>query len=445
MNSTSAVINRINNQVKNKFEFNLEALRGVAAFIVVVSHCFGFSRELNGLEQRQGIWEYEFPGHLAVLIFFILSGYVIGLTTKSLEWSGVGAYLNKRFLRLYPIYILCLCSALLVTHHHYSAKEILSNLFFLQQVTADSLYEIGANWSLNYEVLFYLLFIPLAIYKLRPAHVFVGSLAWALFFQLVVPQMMLAMYGFGFCFWVAGWWLAKTPYTVPAATSRLTLVGLLLLFLGLGPLNFAHEILRYTLHTDQLHGQLISLPTAILFSELSYLPFGLLVITYFTSKRLKYSGLLMSYCLAMPLLFALLQFKLSRTHSIDWSSQLLAYGFYLLACAFLLAGSMRRTTVTSNLPSWLIKAGSISYSVYLVHFLIIVLVGRLTFAYGSPTTFWLRLAVVLLLTPAVSYVLEKVWHPWAVQQLKKIPLFDTQPARARSGLTAQQKEFLSAK
>jgi peptidoglycan/LPS O-acetylase OafA/YrhL len=422
--NTTLVRSNPNTVAKSKFEFNLEALRGVAAFTVVVAHCFGFSKELNGLEQRHGIWNYEFPGHLAVLVFFILSGYVIGLTSKLMNGEGLGTYLKKRFLRLYPIYLLSICAALLITRQHYSATDILSNLFFLQRVTADPMYEVGVNWSLNYEVLFYLLFIPVAVYRLAPALVFMVSFVWALCFQWLLPNELLTMYGYGFCFWVTGLWLSRTSTTVPVATSRFSLGGLLFLFLAFGPLNFVLEVARYKLHLDHLlGGMLITKPTAILISDLSCLPFGIILITFFTGKRIKYNTLLLAYSLVVPLLFMLLQFKASRSHSVDWNPYLLPCCFYLLACGCLLVGWMRQPTTTKLLPSWLVTTGSISYSVYLTHFLIIVLIGRVAYAYGSPSTFWLRLVAVMVLTPVVSYVLEKEWQPWVVRQLKKTPVF----------------------
>lgn len=116
---------------ERKYQYNLEALRGWVAILVVLTHCFGFSRVLNGAS-RTGVWEYDFPGHFAVMIFFALSGFVIGLSTKQLCWDTVKQYSVKRFFRLYPVYLVCTMIALVVTVKSYSWWQIAANLSFLQ-------------------------------------------------------------------------------------------------------------------------------------------------------------------------------------------------------------------------------------------------------------------------------------------------------------------------
>jgi peptidoglycan/LPS O-acetylase OafA/YrhL len=406
---------------KSKFEYNLEALRGFAALIVVLLHCSDYSNILNGTVIPDGLWNYKFPGHLAVLVFFLLSGYVIGLTTKQLTWQTAGLYLKKRFLRLYPIYIVGILLVVLTTQNQYSLGSILSNLFFLQRVTAPPLAEIGVNWSLNYEVLFYLLFIPLSIFAIKPIHAFFGSLAVAFFFQLIIPVHLLAMYGFGFCFWVLGWWLSQTNLAVPKPTSRYALTGLLCLLLAFTTLNFVHDFMHYQLHLDTMRGPEPSVSnTDIMFSDFSYIPLGILLITIFTNKRIRYSSWLTAFVLLVPLFNLFLQLYRSRAHPINWKMLLIPYLLY--AVGTVLLGLSRRQVSTENnlLPKFMVELGGVSYSVYLLHLLILVLIGRIPYFYGLNVSFLVRASVVIVFALIAGYLLEKVWQPFAVRNLKKL-------------------------
>lgn len=406
-------------RTKAKFEFNLEALRGLAAIVVVLTHCFGFSAILNGAD-RAGIWQYEFPGHLAVLVFFILSGYVIGLATKKqLTWTTTGDYLKKRILRLYPVYALCLGLSLLVTKNHYSLGAILSNFTFLQQVTAPAFYEVGMSWSLNCEIVFYLLFIPVSIYAVRPRYALGVTLLVALFFQFVYPQPLLAMYACGFCFWLVGLGLAQGTWARPRPASRYTLVGLGLLMLAFSELNFAREVMQYQLHLDDVLGRFEYSPVAVRLSDFSYLPLGMLLIAAFTNKRLRGEGLLLLFTVVTPLLYA---YTIHR-QQLPLEEKLVAYCFYFSGTVAVLIGAFRRPQQEPVLPAVLVRLGSISYGVYLVHFLIILAMGSLTMLRGTAASLLARSLLTVLATVLVAYGLEKRWHPYAVAQLKRLQFF----------------------
>ena len=406
-----------------KFEFNLEALRGFTALFVVLAHCFGFSKVLNGVS-RQGLWGYDFPGHFAVIVFFILSGYVIGLSTRHrLTWQTTGTYLKKRFLRLYPIYACCLLLGLLITDRHYPTSTIIANFAFLQVALTDPMYEVGVSWSLNYEMLFYLLFIPISIYRLRTGVALGLSLASALFFQFVVEWGQVSSYSYGFSLWLIGLWLSQENHNTTRLYSRFTLIGLLCLMLAFPSLNFAAEILHYTLHLDNFNGVQLKDLTAIGLSDFSYLPLGLLLITSFTDRKLPFRWALVTFSVVVPMLYLLLQLKHSRIESIEWAPKMVAYGFYIIGLMLMAVGILRKTVHSNLLPQKAIMLGSISYGMYLSHFIIIILLGRFPFLYGTEWSLGVRTALTVCITIGFSYFLEKVWHPLAVRQLKRLPIF----------------------
>jgi peptidoglycan/LPS O-acetylase OafA/YrhL len=82
---------------------NLDIFRAVAALAVCFFH---FQREsLTGGTLYEKIFQY---GHYGVDIFFVISGYVIplALLKKRFRLRDTGIFLQARFFRLYPAYIL---------------------------------------------------------------------------------------------------------------------------------------------------------------------------------------------------------------------------------------------------------------------------------------------------------------------------------------------------
>lgn len=80
----------------------LQALRGLAALVVVLHHCTFYYANAPGLRLAA---ERAFNGHGAVVLFFVLSGFVLAL---SLQPAGTGratpaGYLLRRGFRIYPM------------------------------------------------------------------------------------------------------------------------------------------------------------------------------------------------------------------------------------------------------------------------------------------------------------------------------------------------------
>ena len=117
---------------KNKV-YALNALRGYSAIFVVFYHMIE-----NGQYLDPGYWPGWFKyfydkGHLRVLIFFVISGAVIFLSTKTaLTLKTVPEYLKKRAVRIYPLYAVSLIAALLVSKATYSYLTIAGNFVFMQ-------------------------------------------------------------------------------------------------------------------------------------------------------------------------------------------------------------------------------------------------------------------------------------------------------------------------
>lgn len=150
------------------FSLYLDALRFLAALVVFASH-MGYARFTNG--NMQWIRDLNL-GSDAVVIFFVLSGFVIAYTTLTKD-RGPAAYAEARFARLYSVVIpaLVLTFALdglgtwLMPHAYdgwwYNGEDrlgqVLRALTFTTQVWTDNI-RVGSNgpfWSVAYEAFYY--------------------------------------------------------------------------------------------------------------------------------------------------------------------------------------------------------------------------------------------------------------------------------------------------
>lgn len=137
----------------------LDLVRFGAASLVVLSHLWVLAFPRHPL---------PWPGHAAVVIFFVLSGFVISHASR--PELGLRGYLHHRTARIYPVVLgaaalSVLLSAFGVHAMQYAgtrgsdALDVALNMTFLAQTwTNVALPYNGPFWSLNYEVWYYILF-----------------------------------------------------------------------------------------------------------------------------------------------------------------------------------------------------------------------------------------------------------------------------------------------
>lgn len=147
----------------------LDALRGIAALLVVFTHVL----PLLGLGH---IWLFDAlfdAGKLGVLWFFMISGVVIPFSLRPGP-DGARHFLISRFMRLYPAYWLSLLAYLAVSQLTGDAlppwPQIIANLSMVQAALGFN-DVIGLYWTLFIELVFYalclLLFLSGRLYELR--------------------------------------------------------------------------------------------------------------------------------------------------------------------------------------------------------------------------------------------------------------------------------------
>jgi len=166
----------------------LEALRGAAALYVVFHHTIPYDAQLLSLP----VGHLMRFGQEAVILFFLLSGFVINYSFKLSKNKSFGNYFAKRFCRIY-VPLLPVMFISYFTESYEAGRllgpemsTLLGNLFMLQDwavanpnVIVDPYMGNGPLWSLSYEWWFYVLFFPVSIIitNTRLANVLVFSLS----------------------------------------------------------------------------------------------------------------------------------------------------------------------------------------------------------------------------------------------------------------------------
>ncbi len=179
----------------NKF-YRLECLRGAAALYVLLHHVSS-----NFLQLQHSIFGMPFRfGQEAVVLFFVLSGFVITYSISRGEDVGAKIYFLKRFRRIYPIFLVSLLLAALFPvregklYHPDLFIWLSGNLLMLQDIPSkpgiwiQPFFGNSPLWSLSYEWLFYLVFYP--IWKFIPAQ----RQQWLVFSLSVVSILLTRVF-----------------------------------------------------------------------------------------------------------------------------------------------------------------------------------------------------------------------------------------------------------
>lgn len=261
-------INRIN---------SLDSIRGIASIIVMIYHCvLCFSIFYNNnIEPSRNIFlkflnytplHLSIAGTESVLLFFVLSGFVLSLPFLNGKPYSYKSYALQRFCRIYIpyIFVMALSSTLMVlfadykpltelTHafnhrweHPLTIKAIISYVFMLG-------YDVnnvnGATWSLVHEMRISLIFpfLMLIIVRLNWIKALITGLGFTTFLWILVKAISQKVFisdsvnylfnsigdtFFYSSFFIMGAILAKCSPQISKIIKRLTLsnkIGLLLL------------------------------------------------------------------------------------------------------------------------------------------------------------------------------------------------------------------------
>jgi peptidoglycan/LPS O-acetylase OafA/YrhL len=141
-------------------------------------------------------WE---PGQIGVELFFVLSGFVIVVSSAKLFNEDVGwlVFLERRLVRVVPIYwiatslkiVAILALPFMVDHVRLTWGTAISSYLFLpsRDLNGDLYPILGVGWTLNCEMFFYALF-TLSLFLRINVYRFVGLILGALAFGSILRQ-----------------------------------------------------------------------------------------------------------------------------------------------------------------------------------------------------------------------------------------------------------------
>jgi peptidoglycan/LPS O-acetylase OafA/YrhL len=245
---------------------HLDLIRGVSALAVMVGHVRGlFFVDFPSLANKSLACRILYAvtgfGHQAVMIFFVLSGYFIGMSVidsiSDQRWSW-RVYLVNRLTRLQLVLIPALVLGALwdqigmripqgasfyfgSLYKYYAPSVALrstvpvffGNLFFLQSIISPVFGSNGPLWSLSYEFWYYFLFPAIVLVaasrtRIRNRFLYAGLSALLLWF--VGPKISIY-----FMIWLAGVLVGRLYRTARFGPPRIqTIVSVTagLIFLG---------------------------------------------------------------------------------------------------------------------------------------------------------------------------------------------------------------------
>jgi exopolysaccharide production protein ExoZ len=336
----------------------LQALRGLAALMVVLLHDRDALRLLG--------WDATADGMLSlgagVDLFFVISGFIMVLTTRTFDGSReyVWYFLAKRFARIWPIYavataayvVLKLCDA----QHGAAPRVLMQGIEGLAFVPHDPVrlpvyfqMAVGVAWTLCYEFYFYVVF---------------GMSM--LFGRWRYPVLLV--------------WFFATLVIVPAMQGTLDFL-----------VTTVREVhgLRYTvLALNPIVGDFV---------------FGMLAAWIYTSTRQAHHRLLALGIAAIGV-FAFV---------LTWHSWGLVnfYGprGWGLPVAFAFVGIVLAAKPKPLMvPSWITWFGDISYSLYLVHVLVFIMLTRAVDGFGMKG--FLAGIMLFLLQPTLAIMVAALTY-----------------------------------
>jgi len=223
--------------------FNVEAARGVAALLVVLHHSSNLLAppKYFGEMAFHGLFKF---GHAGVDFFFVLSGFIIFHAHRGDLGNPArfNRYLTRRFVRIYPTYwavllILGLILAVSPTRDLYERNVVAVVTSMLLLPVPDHPPILGVAWTLQHEMLFYLLFSTLII-RISLGVVVLSGWAALIIYQMLTGNIqtfpadfLVSYFNLEFFFGIA---VAAALWRWPPFRPRLMLGAGVTLFLATG-------------------------------------------------------------------------------------------------------------------------------------------------------------------------------------------------------------------
>jgi len=215
----------------------LDALRGIAAVLVVFDHLTAHVLQ----HVRSDVYQVFDPGLYGVCVFFLVSGYIV---PASLERTGsVRRFWVSRMFRLYPLFLVAIASLFVLNWaglagfrdaNRTPVTSVLAHLLMLNDLLGVP-DVINVLWTLSYEMVFYLLLTALFVFRVhrRSERYALGFAAVALLLGGLLPMAWLSQSALGGrrvalaadVLVIGGLALALSGRRVPGIVGALTAAG----------------------------------------------------------------------------------------------------------------------------------------------------------------------------------------------------------------------------
>ena len=297
--------------------------------------------------------------------------------------------------------------------HYYSTAEIISHLTMTMGLTTPVIDELLPAWSLTYEVLFYLMFIPISVTGVsRPAVLgmcLIMGIALAYFFS---EYPFASSFAFGATFWLTGLSLASGKvFRKRGEENYAVMFSLLMLLLVNEVLDAPATIFSYL--GKLLMQRDISLVSSqqpiVSYRDLAYLPFCVLTVAMFAKINFRGRKLLFLALLGLPA--ATYYHYYTHWSSTTMSLLVLPTLFYLAAIGFYVFSNSLEP-IAKHIIKKLSWMGGISYGLYIAHYPALIALHRIEKFSGTALSFSIRVIGFLIISFILAFLLDKRLQPW---------------------------------
>ncbi len=185
------------NTVRNR---SIDALRGIAALMVMFLHVGYFFAKMPGTEGDGAalirVFQQFDIGRMGITVFFIISGFVIPKSIRLDRARPLKKFLVKRFYRLYPLFWFSMILGLFAIwylHDRGITLSLVAGNATMVPAFFSERFVIGLYWTLETELIFYLIVFLLTWFgwlrRLELYLVFTICLYLLLIGFLIIPQL----------------------------------------------------------------------------------------------------------------------------------------------------------------------------------------------------------------------------------------------------------------
>ncbi|MES9604969.1 acyltransferase family protein [Actinomadura sp. NPDC000929] len=386
----------------------LDALRGAAALAVALHHAsYVYLPEL-----RVRLADWFDPGLFGVLVFFLVSGYIV---PASLERRGsVRGFWVGRFFRIYPLLaVTCLLAVLPFLlgvlglraglEQYSPATAVLAHMTMLQDVL-NVPNAMNVLWTLSYEMAFYLLVVALFI---------VGGHRRSAPAAVVLTVVALAAVALTACGLLTGAYAPAALLSRTAGTGPVVAVTVAALAVAIPAASSRRPAPRLA---GGLLGGLLALALVAVNGRLGAWEGLLMLAAMFTGTavhRAEHGQISRRAAGATgaAVLTGALAAGTWNAAPYGRNAQLVWCGAVLAASATFAAGWRLRNR---SFPAWATGLGTISFSLYLLHPLLLMVAAQFLGASGREDA--AGLALFLLVLVAASWASQR-WIEAPAQRL----------------------------